>query len=123
MKEEVKVWLKQAERDFKSAKNSFNSKDYYVSALLCQQAVEKALKYLYFRKKKELLRIHDLVKLAREINSPQEIVKICSEINPVYVEVRYPEGEELPAEKINKKEAGRILELTKEVLQWVKKQN
>ena len=38
------VWWKQAERDLKSAKNSFNSKDYYVSAPLSQQAAKKALK-------------------------------------------------------------------------------
>jgi len=38
----IEIWLKQAECDLKSAKNSFNSKDYYVSALLSQQAVEKA---------------------------------------------------------------------------------
>lgn len=122
MKGSAEVWWKQAERDFKSAKNSFYSNDYYVSALLSQQAVEKALKFLYLRKEKKLLRIHDLVKLAREINAPLEIIKSCAEINPVYVEVRYPEGNELPADKINKKEAEEVLHLTEEVLAWVKKQ-
>lgn len=118
----IGVWWKQAERDLKSSKNSLNSKDYYVSALLSQQAVEKALKCLYLKERKELLRIHDVVKLAREVNAPLEIVKKCAEINPVYVEVRYPEGNELPADKINKDEAERILELAKEVLLWIKKQ-
>ena len=118
----IEIWLKQAERDLKSAKNSFNSRDYYVSALLSQQAVEKALKCLYLKEKKELLRIHDLVKLAREVNAPLEIVQSCAQINPVYVEVRYPEGDELPADKINKEEADRILELAKEILLWIKKQ-
>lgn len=118
----VEVWWKQAERDLKSAKNSLNSKDYYVSALLSQQAVEKGLKGLYLKKKGELLRIHDLVRLAREVNAPLEIVSKCADINPVYVEVRYPEGNELPADKINKDEAERILEFAKEVLVWIKKQ-
>lgn len=102
MKADIKVWWKQAERDLKSAQNSLVSKDYYVSALLSQQAVEKALKFLYLREKGELLRIHDVVKLAREVNAPLEIVKKCAEINPVYVEVRYPEGKELPADKVSK---------------------
>lgn len=44
MNASIEVWWKQAKRDLKSAKNSLNSKDYYVSALLSQQAVEKALK-------------------------------------------------------------------------------
>ena len=45
------VWFQQAERDVLSAKNSFKSSDYYVAALLCQQAVEKALKFLFFQKR------------------------------------------------------------------------
>ena len=122
MKTGIEIWWKQAERDLKSSKNSLNSKDYYVSALLSQQAVEKALKCLYLKEKGELLRIHDLVKLAREVNAPLEIVKKCAEINPVYVEVRYPEGNELPADKINKNEAEKILEMAGGVLIWIKKQ-
>ena len=122
MKTSIEVWWKQAERDLKSAKNSFGSKDYYVSALLSQQAVEKALKWLYLKEKKELLRIHDVVKLAREVNAPLDIIQKCAEINPVYVEVRYPEGDELPADKINKTEAEGILEMAREVLIWIKKQ-
>ncbi len=122
MKTNIEVWWKQAERDLKSAKNSFISKDYYVSALLSQQAVEKALKCLYLTEKGELSRIHDVVKLSREVNAPLEIVKKCAEINPVYVEVRYPEGNELPADKINKDEAEEILEMAKEVLLWIKRQ-
>ena len=122
MKTGIEIWWKQAERDLKSSKNSLNSKDYYVSALLSQQAVEKALKCLYLKEKGELLRIHDVVKLAREVNAPLEIVKKCAEINPVYVEVRYPEGNELPADKINKNEAEKILEMAGGVLIWIKKQ-
>ncbi len=99
---EIKLWLKQAQRDFISAKHNFSSKDYYVSALLCQQAAEKALKYLYLRQNPKLVRIHDLVKLAKLVNAPDEIIFKCAEINPVYTEVRYPEEDELPANKVNK---------------------
>ena len=88
MKKNINVWLEQAERDLKSAKNSFESKDYYVSALLSQQSAEKSLKFLYLLRKKELIRIHDLVKLAKEVGAPLEIIKICASINPVYVEVK-----------------------------------
>jgi len=58
---EVEKWWKQAKRDLKSAKNSFKSKDYYVSSLLAQQTVEKALKALYIKKFNELIKTHDLV--------------------------------------------------------------
>jgi HEPN domain-containing protein len=123
MKKEILIWLKQAERDFKSAKNSLSSGDYYVSALLSQQAVEKALKFLFIKKNGQLLKIHDLVKLARDVSAPLEIIKSCAEINPVYIEIRYPDGDELPADKINKSEAVRIISLTEEILKWIKNQS
>lgn len=119
---DVQVWWKQATRDFTSARNSFLSRDYYVCALLCQQAVEKVLKYINLRKGKGLLRTHDLVKLAKEIDAPSDILQKCSEVSPVYAEVRYPEGNELPAGKVNKQEAEYILKITKEILRWTKKQ-
>lgn len=119
---DIKVWWEQAARDYISAMNSFNSRDYYVCAILCQQAAEKALKYLLLWKRKELLRIHDMVKLARVVDAPIDIIQICAEISPVYAEVRYPEGSELPASKVNKQEAEHILKQSRKVLQWVKKQ-
>ena len=119
---DLQVWWKQATRDYTSAMNSFNSRDYYVCTLLCQQAVEKALKYLLLWKGKGLLRIHDMVKLAREVDAPLEIIQKCSDISPVYAEVRYPEGNELPASKVNKQEAEYLLKQSKVILQWVKKQ-
>lgn len=123
LKPDIKVWWRQAVRDFSSARNSFQSRDFYVCALLCQQAAEKALKYTYLRRGNKLLRTHDLVKLAKEIDATPEIIKKCSEISPIYVEVRYPEGNELPASKVNKQEAEYLLKLTREILRWVKQQH
>jgi len=122
MSEDIQVWLKQAERDFKSANNSFKSGDYYVTALLVQQSIEKSLKFLYIKKNKTLIRIHDLVKLAREISASEEIIKLCAFINPIYTEVRYPESSELPASKVNKNEAEQMLGYAFIIIKWVKKQ-
>ena len=121
METEVKIWLAQAVRDFKSAKHSYHSKDYYVSALLCQQTAEKGLKAILLHQGKEIPKIHDLLRLGREANASPEILEKCSEINPLYFQVRYPDSDELPARKINKREAVHILELTGEILQWIKK--
>lgn len=122
IKEDVEVWIKQAGRDMQSAENSLKSKDYYVAALLAQQATEKALKYLYLVHNKELLRIHDLSKLARAVEAPKEMVLKCSEINPVYIEVRYPLGKDMPAEKVSEPQAKHILKLAYEVISWIKMQ-
>jgi len=56
MRQEVINWFKQSEADLKSAKNSKNCGDYYMSVFASQQAAEKALKALYILKLKELQR-------------------------------------------------------------------
>ena len=121
MRKEIENWWKQAERDLVTAENSCRSGDYYASVFWCQQAVEKALKAKYIQLRNNLLKIHDLVKLAKEIQAPEEMVQKCSKINPVYFEVRYPEGDELPSERVNQAEAKKIINFSKEILEWIKK--
>jgi len=119
MEKEIEIWIIQAQRDLKSAKNSFKSKDYYISAFLSHQVVEKLLKAVYIQKFQKIWKIHDLVILAKEINAPLTIIEKCAVLNPVYFEVRYPESEELPAKKINKIEADEMLAIAGDILKWV----
>lgn len=121
MRKEIETWWKQTARDLITAENSCRSGDYYASVFWCQQAVEKGLKAKYIQLRNNLLKIHDVVKLAKEVQAPEEIVQKCSKINPVYIEVRYPEGDELPSERVNKLEAKKIIGLTKEIPQWIEK--
>ncbi len=66
MRKEVENWWKQANRDLLSAENAFKSKDYYVAAFLCQQSVEKGLKALYIKKRKESPgAVHSLIYLGK----------------------------------------------------------
>lgn len=115
------VWFKQAKRDLKSAYNSYESGDFYVSALLIQQAVEKSLKFIYFKKNNDLIRIHDLVKLAKLVNAPNNITNYCIKLNPVYIMVRYPDSNILPADKVNKQECELLLKIAEEIIKWVQK--
>lgn len=57
MKEEVKRWLKKAKQDLDSAKYNYEGKKYDVSAFLCQQSSEKALKALLLEKSGQLRKI------------------------------------------------------------------
>ena len=54
MKEEVNRWWKKAKRDLSSARYNFKGKKYDVSAFLCQQSAEKALKALSLKKSGEI---------------------------------------------------------------------
>ncbi len=121
MEIEVKNWLRQAKNDLAAAKNSLNSRNFDWACFQAQQAAEKALKAVYIKIKKSLLKVHDLVKLSREVGAPPDIILKCTKIAPVYFEVRYPEGDELPSEKITKEKAEELIQLSEEVLLWTEK--
>jgi len=116
MIDEINKWFNLAERDFLSAKKNFKKKIYYVSAFLCQQSVEKGLKALYIKKFQKLLKIHDLVKLAKKVEANIEILEICAELNPIYIETRYPD---VPT-SYNKEDIKKLLNNTEKVLKWIK---
>lgn len=117
MKEEIKRWLERAKTDLKVAKDSFKSKNYGWACFQAQQASEKALKSLYIKKYKKLLRIHDLVLLARKINAPKEIIVLCSKINPSYIDTRYPDL----SKSYSKKDAEEVINSAGKILKWIEK--
>lgn len=123
MKEEVKRWMEQALADLKSARNSFKSKDYYLSAFMCQQAVEKVLKALYLKKYNELRKIHDLVYFAKELQLSEDLIQKCEILTKAYVETRYPDFGSgiIPAKKFSKEDAKNFLKIALEVLKCIRK--
>lgn len=115
--EDVRRWWKQAEHDLQAAQKNLKIEEYALVAFLAHQATEKGLKALYIEKEKELLKIHDLVLLARKVNAPEKIVLICSKINPSYIDTRYPDT----ISKYSKEDAQELIEQAREVLEWIKK--
>lgn len=122
MKEEAKKWFELAKRDFKSAQNNFNSGDYYIASLLCQQSVEKGLKALHLEKFKSIKKIHNLVILAKDLKLPQRLINKCDKLNPIYIETRYPDASgELPHKKYTEDRSEQDIKLAKEILKWLEK--
>ena len=121
MREEVKRWWKQTQNDVKVAKVLVKSKKYGYSSFWCQQAAEKALKTLLLKKGLELIKTHDLVLLAKKLNASEEIVQMCKELTPIYVETRYPDTSEDGFRKYTKKETEEDLRIMGEIVKWVKK--
>ena len=120
MKEEVKRWMYQAERDFKSANNSFNIGDYYVASLLCQQSVEKGLKAMYLKKFNEIKKIHNLVILAKDLKLPKKLIDECDKLNPIYIETRYPDASsDLPHEKYTQDKSQDDINAADTILKWI----
>jgi len=117
MEEEIKNWFNQAEKDMSAAEDSFNSENFEWASFQTQQAVEKALKSIYLKRYNKLIKSHDLTFLSRQINAPDEIISICSKINPSYIDTRYPDS----AKNYSEENTKEIITFGKEVLSWTEK--
>ena len=91
MREEVKNWLEQAQRDLDTAQYLFAGKKYKDSSFYCQQAAEKSLKAVLISKKGELIKIHDLIKLSNLAGIDPLLKNDCKELTTVYIDARYPD--------------------------------
>ena len=121
MKEEVKRWWKMAKDDVSTAKALYKIKKYGYSSFWCQQAAEKALKALLLERGYELIKTHDLVLLSKKLNAPENIVSLCKELTPVYVETRYPDLGEEGFKKFTRKEVEDDIKNTEVIIRWIKK--
>lgn len=110
-------WFERAKKDFKAAKDSFNTSNFEWSCFQSQQSAEKALKALQIKKTQKFSKIHDLVLLARKLNAPGRIINICSFINPSYTDTRYPDLSRIYTDE----DAQNLLNKTKELLEWIEK--
>ena len=120
MREEIVNWWKQAEKDLKAAKDSFNSSNFDWASFQAQQAAEKALKALYLKNHGKLIKTHDLFLLSKRLNSPEEIVTLCKKLSPVYVETRYPNIQG-SWRKFSREEVREDIENAEKIVQWVEK--
>ena len=112
---EFEKWFRHAEADLKTARNSLKSKDYYASIFWCQQSVEKGLKALMISRGKGLIRVHDLVKLGKEVDLPERFFDISARLSVMYSDVRYPIFRDF-----ERKEVDSFIKFAEEVLEWIK---
>ena len=123
MREEVRMWWELALDDIDTARKNYTIRKYHVTALYAQQATEKALKALYIQTFNELKKTHDLVFLAKKLNIPEQYKIICKQLDPVYLETRYPDvSGKLPQMLFDASDATEFIKIAEEVLQWVKTQ-
>ncbi|MFQ6062724.1 MAG: HEPN domain-containing protein [Methanosarcinales archaeon] len=94
------------------------------TAFLCQQSVEKALKALYIHRLKESPgATHSLIFLGRKVSIPEEYFNTLRRLSPDFVITRYPNAAHaIPYELYDEKIANERLELSKKVIEWVKKE-
>lgn len=113
---EISRWIEKAKSDLEKAEILLDNKKYDGAVFYCQQAVEKAIKALILKNKKELKKIHDLVELGKSINLPENLLEYCKEITQSYIYSRYPDIEE---PKNIGEIASRFLKYSKEIMKWI----
>ena len=122
VREEAEDWLAQGERDLRTARNCLQAGDYYAAAFFAQQAAEKALKALCIIRLKEFPTSHNLVRIAKQLNAPDDIVQACRSLTPVYTTARYPNAAMGPPfELFDRELAERHLREAGLVVEWVKR--
>ena len=113
---EVNDWMNKAEHDLNTARVNFQQGVYDAAAFFCQQAIEKALKALYIKKFKRLIKVHDLVFLGGKVGLPKKLLEFCEEISSYYVETRYPDT----YADFEENKVSSAIKKSEKVIRWVK---
>ena len=116
-------WLRQAERNLKSAEANMQSGIYEEVCYESQQVAEKAIKALLDFYHMEA-RGHSVTLLLKKlnINVPKEVEDCVQELDKHYIPSRYPDvyDEGAPADYYNERDARECLECGRKVLEWVR---
>ncbi len=124
---EAQRWLRQAEKDLESAKDSLTAKHYEWACFQAQQGSEKALKaFLYSRGLRAILThsIRDLViDCSRYDKGFKNYLPQARILDGFYISARYPNGlvgESIPAEYYSQEEADKCISYAALILSKVK---
>ncbi|MGQ4891464.1 MAG: HEPN domain-containing protein [Candidatus Njordarchaeia archaeon] len=128
VKRETLIWIRAAKDDLVDAKLAYENKRWFRTAFYAQQAVEKALKVLFFLVRRgeqpKINSVTELYNMLREkgFNLPEETEKQICILNKYYTVTRYPDAANgLPSESVDRIESERALSIAEEVVQIAKK--
>jgi HEPN domain-containing protein len=125
---EAMRWLRQAEKDLSTAKNSFVSGDYEWACFQSQQSAEKALKSVLYSKGFRKILTHSIFELVKETSDLEggfkKFKKEAKVLDSVYIPARYPNGiagDLAPFEYYEKEDAEECIKYAELILEEVKK--
>ncbi|MFH1564844.1 MAG: HEPN domain-containing protein [bacterium] len=128
-KQLLKQWILYAQSDLDAAKKLYSAKKptqwtYLLVLWHCQQTIEKMLKMIIIKKDKELLKIHDLMRLSKlsEIKLTEENKTFLENLNEFYLRSRYPDLIYPALPKPTKELTFKYLNKTEKFFLWLKKQ-
>lgn len=123
----VQNWITLAEYDLKTAQAMLQAERYLYVAFTCQQAIEKLLKALFVKEKKQTpTYTHNLLRLADDSSIATKLDEIKNRfletLNSYYIESRYTEEITELSELLNQENAQTIFTTTREMFTWLKNQ-
>ena len=128
VRREVLLWLRAAEEDLYDARDALERGRWFRAAFFAQQAVEKALKALFFVvRREEPPRLHsvtDLYRMLREagFRLPAELEEQLYILNKYYTVTRYPDAANgLPSESVDRIEAERAVRIAERVVGYARR--
>ena len=123
MPERSEDWISQARRDLENAEYEIKGGFYEWSCFMSQQAAEKAVKAVFQKLGGEAFG-HSvaglLEKLPEEMRPSEVLIDKAKELDKAYIPTRYPNAhpEGPPFRAYTKKEARRLLEYAREILEY-----
>jgi len=122
---QVKEWFIQSDYDLETADAMLKTGRFVYCIFMCHLTLEKALKGLIIKKfDKVPSKIHNLIFLADELNLEltEEQLKFIYKLNALSITTRYPDELKKLIKVYNLETTKQILNNTKEIQQWIKKQ-
>ncbi|MDH5815682.1 MAG: HEPN domain-containing protein [Candidatus Nezhaarchaeota archaeon] len=126
MRREVRLWIEAAHEDLVDAGDAIQRGRWFRAAFFSQQAVEKALKAMFFVVRREepphIHTVTELYRLLKEVGFtlPQELEEQLYILNKYYTITRYPDAANgLPSEAVDRVEAERAYNLACSVVKAI----
>lgn len=121
----VQYWIELAEYDLQTAEVMLETKRFLYVGFMCHQVIEKMLKgYFVYIKNETPEKIHNLMKLAKQSGLydmlSEEQKNTLDRLDPLNIEARYPVEKEMLFKSLTHEKCLSILQMTKELYQWIK---
>jgi HEPN domain-containing protein len=125
MEKRTAEWLKQADYDIDAAEYLFDGGRYLYAVFMCHLAVEKALKGLYYERRREFPpKSHNLIFLLNGvgIKPPEDMGRFIVRLSEASIPTRYPENLSKVQKDFKESIVKDILDKGRVVIAWIKTQ-
>lgn len=119
----IKFWLNESEEDFKVSGHLLEKGDFSYALFFCHLSIEKLLKAVYVKRKKEQPPyIHNLLRIAElcGIETDEKIKEILIRVTAYNIEARYPDEKNNFRKICTEDFTNKELKNAEKVIEWLK---